>query len=118
MSNLKYDILPRYKKDRKSLGRKCLTLFYSLIFIGYAKIDKIICLSVAPEGKANSGQAPGVLHHVIGQGIEKNFLINTDRNDFTDRLSAPAQDGKMEIYAWWERGERFKKILESMRQDQ
>ena len=37
----------------------------SLLFIGYAKIDKIICLSVGPEGKADGGQASGVLHHVI-----------------------------------------------------
>ena len=46
--------------------------------------------------------APGILHHVIGRGIEKRkiFLNNTDRNDFIDRLSALVQDGAMEIYAW------------------
>jgi len=46
--------------------------------------------------------APGVLHHVIGRGIEKRkiFRNDTDRNDFIDRLSTLAQDGAMEIYAW------------------
>ena len=46
--------------------------------------------------------APEVLHHVMGRGIEKGeiFLNDTDRNDFIDRLSALAQDGAMEIYAW------------------
>ena len=46
--------------------------------------------------------APGVLHHVMGRGIERRkiFLSDIDRNDFIDRLSALAQDGAMEIYAW------------------
>ena len=46
--------------------------------------------------------APGVLHHVMGRGIERRkiFLSDRDRNDFIGRLSAPAQDGAMEIYAW------------------
>ena len=46
--------------------------------------------------------APGVLHHVMGRGIERKkiFMSNTDRNDFLDRLSALAEDGAMEIYAW------------------
>ncbi|MFC1886157.1 transposase [Thermodesulfobacteriota bacterium] len=46
--------------------------------------------------------APGVLHHVIGRGIERRkiFLSDIDRNDFIDRLSALTQDGAMEIYAW------------------
>ena len=45
--------------------------------------------------------APGVLHHVMGWGIErrKAFLSNTDRNDFIDRLSSLALDGAIEIYA-------------------
>ena len=39
---------------------------------------------------------------MMGRGIEKGeiFLNDTDRNDFIDRLSALAQDGAMEIYAW------------------
>jgi REP element-mobilizing transposase RayT len=46
--------------------------------------------------------APGVLHHVMGRGIERRkiFLSDTDRNDFIDRLSAMIRDGAMEIYAW------------------
>ena len=46
--------------------------------------------------------APGVLHHVMGRGIERKriFLSDVDRNDFIDRLSALARAGAMEIYAW------------------
>jgi len=46
--------------------------------------------------------AHGVLHHVMGRGIEgsKIYLSDIDRNDFIDRLSTMAQDGAMEIYAW------------------
>jgi hypothetical protein len=34
-------------------------------------------------------EAPGVLHHVIGRGIERKkiFANDTDRNDFIDRLA-------------------------------
>lgn len=46
--------------------------------------------------------APGVLHHVMGRGIERKkiFLRDIDRNDFLARLSELAQAGAMEIYAW------------------
>ena len=46
--------------------------------------------------------APGVLHHVIGRGIESNsiFLNNKDRNDFINRLSQLVEEGAIEIYAW------------------
>ena len=46
--------------------------------------------------------APGVLHHVMGRGIERKkiFYSDIDRNDFIDRLSSLAIDGAMEIYAW------------------
>ena len=46
--------------------------------------------------------APGVLHHVMGRGIERRkiFLGDEDRNDFIDRLSALVQKGAIEIYAW------------------
>ncbi len=46
--------------------------------------------------------APGVLHHVIGRGIERRkiFLNDGDRVDFINRLSTLAQEGAMEIYAW------------------
>ena len=46
--------------------------------------------------------APGVLHHVMGRGIEgsKLFLNNRDRNDFIARLAQLAQDDAMAVYAW------------------
>ncbi|NIQ38330.1 MAG: hypothetical protein GTN81_07055 [Proteobacteria bacterium] len=46
--------------------------------------------------------APGVLHHVIGRGIEKRkiFLNDADRNDFIDRIAGVAQAGAMAVYAW------------------
>ncbi len=46
--------------------------------------------------------APGVLHHVMGRGIERKniFWNNADRNDFLERLAALATDGAMDIYAW------------------
>jgi len=46
--------------------------------------------------------APGVLHHVMGRGIERKeiFLNSVDRNDFIARLAKPAQDGAWDIYAW------------------
>ena len=45
--------------------------------------------------------APGLLHHVIGRGIERKeiFLTNTDRNDFIARLAELAEDDSMDIYA-------------------
>jgi putative transposase len=46
--------------------------------------------------------APGVLHHVMGRGIEKRniFITDTDRHDFIERLAALSNDGAMDIYAW------------------
>ena len=46
--------------------------------------------------------APGIIHHVIGRGIEKReiFYNNKDRNDFIERLSGIARDGGMDVYAW------------------
>jgi len=46
--------------------------------------------------------APGVLHHVMGRGIEKShiFLDNKDRNDFTNRLSVLVEQGALAVYAW------------------
>ena len=43
--------------------------------------------------------APGVLHHVIGRGIERRkiFLNNRDRNDFVARLGELAEDDSMDI---------------------
>jgi len=46
--------------------------------------------------------APGVLHHVMGRGIERRdiFLNDEDRNDFITRLGALAQPGDLDVYAW------------------
>lgn len=46
--------------------------------------------------------APGVLHHVMGRGIERNdiFLNNKDRNDFINRLSLLVDESATEVYAW------------------
>ncbi len=46
--------------------------------------------------------APGVLHYVIGRGIERRkiFLKRFDRNDFIARLAQLAEDGSMAVYAW------------------
>jgi putative transposase len=46
--------------------------------------------------------APGVLHHVMGRGIErrKTFLNTKDRNDFIARLQQLADDESMAVYAW------------------
>ncbi|MBW2330153.1 MAG: transposase [Deltaproteobacteria bacterium] len=46
--------------------------------------------------------APGVLHHVIGRGIERRkiFLDAIDRNDFVSRLAALTEGEGTAIYAW------------------
>lgn len=46
--------------------------------------------------------APGVLHHVLGRGIEKTkiFINDEDREDFVSRLAELAENKSMEIYAW------------------
>ena len=46
--------------------------------------------------------APGILHHVMGRGIERKgiFFNDTDRTDFIDRLAALCEEGAMDVYAW------------------
>ena len=46
--------------------------------------------------------APGVLHHIMGRGIERKkiFISDKDREDFITRLSAMAEEGAMDVYAW------------------
>ncbi len=46
--------------------------------------------------------APGVLHHVMGRGIERRkiFLDDRDREDFLLRPEELVKEGSMEIYAW------------------
>lgn len=45
--------------------------------------------------------APGVLHHVMGRGMEKGevFLDEHDRADFINRLEKLPQEGSIDIYA-------------------
>ena len=44
--------------------------------------------------------APGILHHVMGRGIERKkiFINDTDRNDFIDRLAGLAEEAKFSIF--------------------
>ena len=46
--------------------------------------------------------APGVLHHIMGRGIERRdiFFSDEDRNDFIARLANPAKEGGWDIYGW------------------
>jgi len=46
--------------------------------------------------------APGVLHHVIGRGIERRkiFYKDKDREDFVGRLGQLAEKGAWSVYAW------------------
>jgi len=46
--------------------------------------------------------APGILHHVIGRGIERKkiFFNDIDRSDFIDRIADAVEDGAMDVYAW------------------
>ena len=46
--------------------------------------------------------APGALHHVMGRGIERTkiFQTDTDRTDFVNRLAALCQKGHLRVYAW------------------
>jgi putative transposase len=46
--------------------------------------------------------APGVLHHIIGRGIERRkiFYRDKDREDFVERLAELAEKGAWIVYAW------------------
>lgn len=46
--------------------------------------------------------APGVLHHIIGRGIEQRriFLDDADRDDFISRLASVTECGALDVYAW------------------
>ncbi len=74
-------------------GRSCEFCFFFHIFCGSVVINM---------PRSARLDAPGVLHHVMGRGIEKRkiFLNDEDRSDFVERLAKLAQDGSMDIYAW------------------
>ena len=46
--------------------------------------------------------APGILHHVMGRGIERKeiFFNYADRSDFLERLAVLVAEGALDIYAW------------------
>ena len=46
--------------------------------------------------------APGVLHHVMGRGVEGTeiFRDDTDRNDFLKRLATQCDNRRLIVYAW------------------
>src|SRR4029450_4907372 len=46
--------------------------------------------------------APGVLHHIMARGIERQLLFrdDTDRDDFVRRLAALAETAAWSVYAW------------------
>ncbi len=46
--------------------------------------------------------APGVLHHVMGRGIERTIVFRDDgdRTDFVNRLATLARAGNLVVYAW------------------
>jgi len=46
--------------------------------------------------------APGALHHVMGRGIEKAkiFQSEIDRSDFLDRVAKLCYKGNLIVYAW------------------
>jgi REP element-mobilizing transposase RayT len=46
--------------------------------------------------------AQGVLHHVMGRGIEKRkiFYSDYDREDFIERMANLCDEGAIDIYAW------------------
>ena len=46
--------------------------------------------------------APGVLHHVMGRGIEKRkiFRDDQDRVDIINRMGELVKEDSMDIYAW------------------
>jgi hypothetical protein len=53
--------------------------------------------AIARHERAGAAQAPRVLHHVMGRGIERRkiFIDKTDRQDFITRLAALVKDSSM-----------------------
>ncbi len=59
---------------------------------------------------------PGVLHHIMGRGIERRkiFLNDRDRNDFIDRLAALCFAQALEVYAWVLMPDHFRILCKTM----
>lgn len=62
--------------------------------------------------------APGVLHHVIGRGIERTkiFKNKVDSNDFLSRLADLCAKGELIIYAWALMSNHFHLLVRTGRQ--
>jgi REP element-mobilizing transposase RayT len=56
---------------------------------------------------------PGVLHHVIGRGIERRdiFKEKTDKDDFLHRLKSILSRSNMQCYAWCVMDNHFHLLL-------
>lgn len=56
--------------------------------VSHTKISSTRHPPVSPEGEADGGLAPGVLHRIMIRGIERReiFRDNKDREDFLERL--------------------------------
>jgi hypothetical protein len=81
--------------------RALLFTFPVTRYCNYAKVSSIRRPPASSEPR-DGGQAPGVLHHVMGRGIERRkiFLNTKDREDFIARLKQLADDRSMFVYAW------------------
>jgi REP element-mobilizing transposase RayT len=62
--------------------------------------------------------APGVLHHIIGRGIERReiFISNEDRDDFLSRVARFAESEAFEVYAWALMANHFHLLCKTNRQ--
>jgi REP element-mobilizing transposase RayT len=62
--------------------------------------------------------APGVLHHVMGRGIEriKSFRSDCDRQDFFDRVATLGRGGHLLVYAWALMPNHFHLLIRTGRQ--
>ena len=88
-----YNFIVRLPGNSGNKGRSCRTCLTYLV----GHHENIFCMP-----RLARLDAPGVLQHVIGRGIERKeiFLNRLDRNDFISRLGRLAQDGAWVVYAW------------------
>jgi len=84
-----------------SIAEGLLAMTGEKTFYDFVKVTSMRRPPASSETR-DGGQAPGVLHHVMGRGIEgRNIFLNTpDRNDCIARLRQPADNRSMAVYAW------------------
>ena len=65
-------------------------------------IRKNTTMTIKTYAKISQVGCPGVLHHVMGRGIERKeiFFSDADRSDFLERLAVLVAEGALDIYAW------------------